>query len=126
MSPRFLLFVTALLGLLAVLLGAFAAHGLSAHVSALRLSQWQTGVNYQFIHTLALGLLWAGPLRGRLRSIAANCFILGTLLFSGSLYLLVLFDLPQLGMVTPLGGFAYISGWFTLIYAALSDHSTEQ
>ena len=126
MSPRFLLFVTAVFGLLGVMLGAFAAHGLSAHVSALRLSQWQTGVNYQFIHTLGLGLLWAGPLTGRLRSIAASCFILGTLLFSGSLYLLVLLDLPQLGMVTPLGGIAYISGWLTLIYAAIGDHCTEQ
>lgn len=125
MSSRLLLAAIASFGLSAVALGAFAAHGLAELLSAARLGQWQTAVSYQFVHTLALGLLYVVPASPSQKRCAALCWVVGVLLFSGSLYLLVLLDQPRLGMLTPLGGVAFIGGWATLIYAAWRGPNSE-
>jgi len=104
--------------LLAVALGAFGAHGLKSRVSAEMLAVWQTAVLYHLVH--ALGLLLVGLLALHLPVRAAGWTLLvGIVLFSGSLYLMVLTGIRPLGMVTPLGGVAYLAGWLLLALAAL-------
>lgn len=99
----------------AVAAGAFGAHGLREIVAPERLATFETGARYAFYHGLALALvgvlvrLWperAAPLRR-----AGVLFLAGTVVFAGSLFALVLLDLPMLGAVTPLGGVAMIVGW---------------
>lgn len=116
---RGFLLLAAFFGFTGVALGAFAAHGLRARLSSEYLAVFQTGVNYQLIHSLALlavGLL-AQHLPGRLAMFAGSLFTLGILLFSGSLYLLTLGGL-KLGIVTPIGGMAFLGGWLCLGLAA--------
>lgn len=117
---RFLLTYAALSGLTAVALGAFAAHGLKNHL-ANQLITFHTGVDYQMYHTLALaitaGLLHRNP-QSRTLSLAGIAFVLGILLFSGSLYCLALGAPPVLGIITPLGGLAFLLGWAALIVYA--------
>jgi len=115
------LFLGALCGALAVLLGAFAAHGLSARIPAHALQTFETGARYQMYHALAMGLA-ALAMRGDARSrarLAAIAFLAGIVLFSGSLYLLALTGITALGMITPLGGLAFLAGWGLLAAAAL-------
>lgn len=116
---RGFLLLAAFFGFTGVALGAFAAHGLRARLSSEYLAVFQTGVNYQLIHALALlaVALLAQHLRGRLAMFAGSLFTLGILLFSGSLYLLTLSDL-KLGIVTPIGGLAFLGGWLCLGLAA--------
>lgn len=118
---RLFIFCAALFGFTGVALGAFAAHGLKARLSVEHLAVFQTGAQYQMLHALALlgvGLL-ALQAPGRLLLAAGSLFILGILLFSGSLYLLTLLGIPRLGMITPLGGLALLGGWLCLALAAL-------
>lgn len=116
MSARFTLMTAAVLGALAVALGAFAAHGLKTILSGHLLAVFQTGVDYQFWHVGALlvtGLLQqCGNCRGL--QLAAMAFMAGVVCFSGSLYLLALSGVHWLGMITPLGGIAFIIGWLCL------------
>jgi uncharacterized membrane protein YgdD (TMEM256/DUF423 family) len=119
MARRFLI-IAAISGMLLVILGAFGAHALDARVSAGHMVWWQKAVHYQGLHTLALlatGLL-ALHHPGRVLNIAGWLFLAGIVLFSGSLYIMTLTDLRTLGMVTPLGGTAFIAGWFSLVLAA--------
>ncbi|SFI03375.1 Uncharacterized membrane protein YgdD, TMEM256/DUF423 family [Pseudomonas guineae] len=118
--PRIYLLLAALFGFSGVALGAFAAHGLKAHLSAEYLVVFHTAVQYQMIHALALfGVGLLALLRpSRLVSFAGSLFTLGTLLFSGSLYALTLSGITALGMVTPLGGVAFLAGWACLGVAA--------
>lgn len=107
--------------LLGVALGAFGAHGLKGRVSPDLLAVWQTGVQYHLIH--ALGLLLVGILsrmmpESALLGYAGWSLLAGTLLFSGSLYVLVLSDVRAYGMITPLGGLAFLAGWLLLAVAA--------
>lgn len=114
---RIFLVFSGLFGLTGVALGAFAAHALRGQLSAEYLAVFQTGVHYQMIHALALlavALLWPQA-SGRLLAAAGGLFILGVLLFSGSLYLLTLSGIGALGMITPIGGTAFIGGWLCLI-----------
>ena len=106
----------ALLALVGVALGAFAAHGLQARVSPDRLETFQTGVRYHLIHALALLAVAGASTRwpGKRAEAAAWLFTVGIAIFSGSLYALVLLDLPRLGMITPLGGLAFLAGWACL------------
>ena len=103
--------------MLSVILGAFGAHYLKNTLSEYSLSIFQTGVFYQFIHSL--GILFIALLSHSLDNINLNLsiwfFILGIFLFSGSLYLLALTDVKWLGAITPIGGMFFILGWFTLI-----------
>ena len=111
---RLSLTLGALFGMLAVLLGAFGAHGLEAHVAAERLATWATASVYLALHALALlalGALSAQRPRSRLLALSAWCLIFGTLVFSGSLFILVLTDIPAWGAVTPFGGSLLILGW---------------
>jgi len=105
------------------MLGAFGAHGLRDLLTPERMETYQTAVTYQMWHALALvGLASVGAhLRAwsNLMTIAGYALTLGTLIFSGSLYLLVLLDKPILGAITPIGGVAMIIGWLALAYAAL-------
>jgi uncharacterized membrane protein YgdD (TMEM256/DUF423 family) len=104
-----------------VTLGAFGAHGLKARVSPEMLTVWETGVLYHLIH--ALGLILVGILCHLMPDVvlvrnAGWSILIGTILFSGSLYLLVLTDTKPLGMITPLGGVAFLVGWLLLAIAA--------
>lgn len=114
------LFLAALLGATAVVLGAFAAHGLARALDARMLATFETGARYQMYHALAMGLA-ALAVRGaaaKLAHMAASLFLAGILVFSGSLYLLALSGMTALGMITPLGGLCLIAGWVVLALAA--------
>jgi uncharacterized membrane protein YgdD (TMEM256/DUF423 family) len=103
----------AMLAGLGVALGAFGAHGLKAVVSPEMLAVFETGVRYQMYHGLGLlGLAWAiGRWPERRLAAAAWLLLAGTVVFSGSLYILALTDTRWLGAITPLGGVALIAGW---------------
>lgn len=119
MARRFLV-LAAISGMLLVVFGAFGAHALEARMPPGHMVWWHKAVNYQGLHTLALlgtGLL-ALHHPGRVLHIAGWLFLTGIVLFSGSLYIMTLTDLRTLGMVTPLGGTAFIAGWFALALAA--------
>jgi uncharacterized membrane protein YgdD (TMEM256/DUF423 family) len=118
MSRTFLV-LAALSGLLLVALGAFGAHVLEARLPPEHMIWWQKAVHYQGLHTLALfgvGLL-ARQQPGRILGLAGWLFLAGMLLFSGSLYTMALTPL-RLGLVTPLGGLAFLAGWLALAVAA--------
>jgi uncharacterized membrane protein YgdD (TMEM256/DUF423 family) len=106
---------------LAVAFGAFGAHALRARLSAADLATFETGARYQMYHALALlAVAWiAAQWPGPLPRAAGWLFVAGTLLFSGSLYTLVLSGQRWLGAVTPLGGVAFLAGWACLVVAAL-------
>lgn len=106
---------------LAVAAGAFGAHALRDSVPPDRLATWQTGASYHLAHALALALAGLAGVasRGRWAGVAASLFLGGTVLFAGSLYALVLLDLPVLGAMTPLGGVALIAGWVALAVGAV-------
>ena len=119
-SSRHFIFLGAINGFLAVAFGAFAAHALKNLLSAGLLEVFQTGVEYQAMHALAL--LAAGLLgrdgRSRALKLAAWAFATGILLFSGSLYILALTDIRWMGAVTPFGGTAFLLGWGALAWHA--------
>lgn len=120
MQARSMLLLGAASGFLTVALGAFGAHGLKAHVTPELLAIYHTGVDYQGLHALALLAcgLWALQRPGRGLTVAAWAFALGSLVFSGSLYLLALTGLRWLGAITPLGGMAFLTGWAALVVTA--------
>jgi len=114
---RIWLTLGAVWGLLTVALGAFGAHGLRGRVADDLLVTWGTGVDYLGMHALALlacGLLALHIPGSRLIGAAAWCFVVGSLLFSGSLFALVLTGMRGLGAVTPFGGTLLIAGWALL------------
>ncbi len=118
---RIWLAIAALNGALAVALGAVAAHALSARLSAISLSLFETAARYHMYHALALGLAalaMQGGASGGARC-AAWAFLSGILLFSGSLYLYALTATHWLVFVTPVGGVAFIVGWVLLALAAM-------
>jgi uncharacterized membrane protein YgdD (TMEM256/DUF423 family) len=121
MSPSGRRFVGAgaLLAMLSVAAGAFAAHGLQRHLSAEMLAVFETAARYQMYHALALIL--AGLLEreesNRWIRFAAWSFIAGIALFSGSLYVLALSNTRFWGAVTPFGGTAFLAGWLGLFLA---------
>lgn len=121
MTSRPILVTAALLGALAVVLGAFGAHALRDALDEKSLAIWQTAVDYQFRHVLALlaaGLL-ARAQANRAITFAAVAFVAGIVLFSGSLYALALGAPRFVGAITPLGGAALIAGWLALAWSAL-------
>lgn len=118
-SSRPILVTAALLGALAVVLGAFGAHALRETLGEKSLAVWQTAVDYQFRHVLALlavGLL-ARAQASRATNLAAIAFVIGIALFSGSLYALALGAPRGVGAITPLGGAAFIAGWLALAWS---------
>ncbi len=109
--------ITAVCGALAVALGAFAAHGLKPQLSEAQLQTYQTAVQYHFIHALALLAIINLPLCERRLLWVARSFLLGIILFSGSLYSIALTGISAIGLLTPFGGSAFIVGWLLLITA---------
>lgn len=112
--------IAAISAALAVLLGAFGSHALKARLDPQLLSTYQTGVAYHFYHSLAL--LAVGILqqqRPQLRALlwSARLFLLGLLLFSGSLYCLALTGVRSFGMVAPFGGLSFVAGWLLLAWS---------
>jgi uncharacterized membrane protein YgdD (TMEM256/DUF423 family) len=121
---QFFLAASAISGFLAVALGAFGAHALKQRLSADMLAVYETAVQYHFFHTLALlavAVLMVGGAQG-LR-LSAVLFLVGTLIFSGSLYALALSGVKILGAVTPIGGLCLLAGWACLAYAAIKGLS---
>lgn len=120
MNKRFFI-IAAIFGAFSVAFGAFAAHGLKPRLDTHMLANWETGVRYQFYHTFALFI--AAWLTARLPDskearIAGWLFVAGVLLFSGSLYIMAITNMPWLGLITPFGGLAFIGGWTLLAFAA--------
>jgi uncharacterized membrane protein YgdD (TMEM256/DUF423 family) len=111
-SSNTTILAAALLGLLGVAAGAFGAHGIEARISSEQLEWWATAARYQQIHAVALLALGfaAGPW-SRWRSRAAWCFVIGIVVFAGTLYAMALGGPRILGAITPLGGLALICGW---------------
>jgi uncharacterized membrane protein YgdD (TMEM256/DUF423 family) len=102
-------------------LGAFGAHALKSSLSAESLAVYQTGVTYQMWHSLgliAIALVQQHMPDSKRIAVAGWLMFLGILLFSGSLYLLVLLDMPQLGMITPIGGVCFLVAWLLLCLSA--------
>nr|WP_034773318.1 MULTISPECIES: DUF423 domain-containing protein [Bacillaceae]MCB5936801.1 DUF423 domain-containing protein [Bacillus sp. DFI.2.34]MBU5341568.1 DUF423 domain-containing protein [Caldifermentibacillus hisashii]MCB7070955.1 DUF423 domain-containing protein [Caldibacillus sp. 210928-DFI.2.22]MCB7074445.1 DUF423 domain-containing protein [Caldibacillus sp. 210928-DFI.2.18]MCB7078405.1 DUF423 domain-containing protein [Caldibacillus thermoamylovorans] len=115
------LFLGALNGFLSVALGAFGAHILEGKLSDHYLSTWQTGVQYQMFHALALlavGLLMSKFPASSLISWSGWLFFAGIVLFSGSLYILSLTGVKVLGAITPIGGVSFLIAWILLMVAA--------
>lgn len=108
----------AVLGALAVALGAFGAHALRGMLDETAQHVWHTAVEYQLWHALALFAVAVAPLpASRWRRASAYAFVLGTVLFCGSLYALALGAPRLVGAVTPLGGVALIAGWLAAALA---------
>jgi len=106
---------------LAVAMGAFGAHGLKNRVALDMLKVWETAVLYHLVH--AVGLVLIGVLCQLMPEVSAVrnagwSMLAGTILFSGSLYLLVLTGTKPLGIITPIGGVAFLAGWLLLALAA--------
>ena len=119
---RSFIILAGIFGFLAVALGAFGAHGLQKIVTPAQLTVWHTGVQYQMYHSLALlaiALLANGIINPSIAQWAAWSFVIGILLFSGSLYAIVLFGVRNLGMITPIGGIFFLIGWVLLVISAL-------
>ena len=108
----------AILGALGVLLGAFGAHGLKDKVEPRMLDIWSTATQYQLWHALAIVLVALLLSRQETASsatvFAGWAFTVGVLIFSGSLFLLVLSGKGWLGAITPIGGVALVAGWIAL------------
>jgi len=109
----------ALAALIGVALGAFGAHALSGRLEPRDLATFETGVQYQMYHALGLlAVAWAAVRwPGVSAHVAGWAFIFGIVVFSGSLYVLVLTNTRWLGAVTPLGGVAFLVGWVALAWA---------
>jgi uncharacterized membrane protein YgdD (TMEM256/DUF423 family) len=106
---------------LAVAAGAFGAHALKASFSPEALVTWETAARYQMYHALAMLAVGAAAqaLRTTSLRVAGLLFLIGTLIFSGSLYALVLTGERWLGAITPIGGLALMAGWLTFAWAVI-------
>ncbi|MFC2435820.1 MAG: DUF423 domain-containing protein [Aggregatibacter sp.] len=119
------LLIAALSGFLCVTIGAFAAHGLSKVLEPKELAWIETGVKYQMFHTLAIMGIGIAQLcreslvANKMANVAAGSWVLGLLLFSGSLYALALGAGKFLVWVTPIGGTLFLIGWLCLAYGSL-------
>jgi|TARA_R110001592_G_scaffold4275_7_gene23937 uncharacterized membrane protein YgdD (TMEM256/DUF423 family) len=114
---KLLLLLASFSGFTGVALGAFAAHGLRDRLPDNLLSAFQTGVQYQLVHTMALigiALLLLRWPESTLFRFSGGLFVLGMLLFSGSLYALALTGIGKLGIITPFGGVTFLLGWLCL------------
>jgi uncharacterized membrane protein YgdD (TMEM256/DUF423 family) len=117
---RIFFVVGALSAFVGVAAGAFGAHGLKARLDADMLAVFETGARYQMYHAFALvAAAWAvGRWGGAAATASGWLFVVGTLLFSGSLYALSLSGVRWLGAITPFGGVAFLVGWLCLAWAA--------
>lgn len=115
---KFFMLFAAINGFLAVGLGAFGAHGLEGKVSEKALSAWEKAVTYQMFHVIALFIV--GLIATKIETVsiiwAGIFFVIGIVLFSGSLYLYATTGVKQLAMITPFGGVFFLIGWVILGY----------
>jgi uncharacterized membrane protein YgdD (TMEM256/DUF423 family) len=118
-TPRVWIILAAIAGLISVVAGALAAHGVAnPHTQELL----RTGSTYAFVHVLATLACAALARTGMKRAaVASGFFLAGVLLFSGSLYMLAFGALPIVGVATPVGGVCFMAGWLILIWAAVTD-----
>jgi uncharacterized membrane protein YgdD (TMEM256/DUF423 family) len=115
---RALVAAGALLGFLAVAIGAFGAHAVRDHISADRMAIYQTGVQYHLAHALAI--LLVAQTADRLNTRAVGwLWVAGIVIFSGSLYALALTGIRVLGAITPIGGICFLAGWALLAVRAI-------
>jgi uncharacterized membrane protein YgdD (TMEM256/DUF423 family) len=118
---RLFFILGSLMAFLAVALGAFAAHGLRTRLSQDLFAIFEVGVRYHMYHALGLlGVAWAcsrWPDSGA--QWAGWAFVVGIVVFSGSLYLLSITGIRWLGAITPIGGVAFLIGWILLVWAAV-------
>ena len=121
---RIFVILSGVLGLTAVALGAFGAHGLRGRLDGLpdgikRMEWWTTAAHYHLTHALALGFVaWLAHRGvGASATLAGWCFVAGVLFFSGSLYLMTVTGLTKLGAITPIGGLLMMVGWAAVIVA---------
>ncbi|ARK32817.1 DUF423 domain-containing protein [Halalkalibacter krulwichiae] len=111
---KLFIFIGSFIMALSVMIGAFGAHGLEPRLTEKMMKNYQTGVQYHMIH--GIGILVVGllalkiPVSGLLNG-AGWAFLVGVLLFSGSLYAMALTGITKLGAITPIGGLAFIVGW---------------
>ena len=120
-----IIITASIFGMLAVIAGAFGAHGLSSHIAPEQLNIWHTAVEYQFYHTFALLFLSTfAHSKNKLITASYYLFTVGIIFFSGSLYLVATQDylkiiLPKAAyIITPVGGLCFILGWLFLLVAA--------
>lgn len=121
---KFFIIAGAINGFLSVALGAFGAHLLEGRVADKYLATWETAVQYQMFHALALvaiGILMSSKVLGHVSqlNVAGYLILAGIIIFSGSLYVLSLTGISILGAITPIGGVAFLIGWIMLIVAAV-------
>jgi len=116
----------AIAGFLGVAFGAFGAHALRAKLSAEMLAVFETGVRYQMYHAFAVfAAAWAcARWQRRVFGVAGASFLAGIVVFCGSLYLLALTGERWLGAVTPIGGVAFLAGWWCLAWGAWRAHES--
>lgn len=111
------LIISAVSGFTAVAIGAFGAHGLKEMLSPQMLDVYKTGVLYQLVHSVVILVLSLNTIiKAKLPSIS---FLLGIILFSFSLYIYSTSGIRFFAMITPVGGFCFLIGWFLIIYEAL-------
>jgi uncharacterized membrane protein YgdD (TMEM256/DUF423 family) len=131
-SPKLFVILGAIFGAIAILAGAFGAHGLRHTLDAIGLETWQTAARYQLSHAPMLIII---GLALQLDSLEINRFSLklsgillaiGVILFSGSLYALTFIPGNGLGLLTPLGGLSLILGWFLLLIAVVKPNDSRQ
>jgi len=104
--------ISAIMGFLAVALGAFGAHALKEHLAALQLTDvWQKAVFYHLVHAVVMLLIASRPTFARL---PWTLFFVGTIIFSGSLYVLAYTGVKWFGAITPIGGLCLLGGWLSL------------
>ena len=116
--------IGAIFAALSVLIGAFGAHGLKEKISIEDLAIFEVGVRYQMYHALALILLglMGFSITGENLILPGIFFCSGIIIFSGSLYLLVLTNVRWLGAITPIGGVLLILGWLSLVFKIYKDY----
>ncbi|WP_339226468.1 DUF423 domain-containing protein [Oceanobacillus sp. FSL K6-2867] len=121
---KLLLLLGAINGFLAVALGAFGAHGLEGKLSEKAIATWEKAVDYQMFHTMALfvtGLLLAKFPNASSLTAAGWLFLIGIILFSGSLYIYSTTSIKTFAMITPLGGVAFLIGWVLIGIAVMRN-----
>ena len=118
------LIAAGIFGATSIIVGAFGAHGLEARLSPEAMETHQTGVLYHLVHSLALialafasDTIWESKWAGRI----TVAWILGIVVFSGSLYVLAITDIGILGAITPIGGLAFIIGWVMVVPMGLRN-----
>lgn len=119
---RVFIILAAISGFLATCLGAFGAHAFKSKISMDMLAVYQTGVSYQFYHSLALLLLGLLIIHydNKYLRLSGVMFCIGIILFSGTLYILAITGIKQLGIITPFGGVAFLLGWLALAAGSIN------